>query len=71
MRVKKTTIEFDEQTEAQVEKVLGTRGLKATVDESFRTVLALRARMEFVDQLRQMDGLDLDRPDLMAQAWGE
>jgi Arc/MetJ family transcription regulator len=69
--VRKTTIEFDEKTEAEVEKVLGTRGLKATVDQSFRTVLALKARMEFIDQLRNMNGLDLDRPDIMAQAWAD
>jgi Arc/MetJ family transcription regulator len=69
--VKKTTIEFDEKTEAEVEKVLGTRGLKATVDQSFRTVLALKARMEFIDQLRSMDGLDLDRPDVMSHAWAD
>lgn len=69
--MRKTTIEFDEKTEAEVEKVLGTRGLKATVDQSFRTVLALKARMEFIDQLRNMNGLDLDRPDVMAQAWAD
>ena len=69
--MRKTTIEFDEKTEAEVEKVLGTRGLKATVDQSFRTVLALKARMEFIDQLRNMNGLDLDRPDIMAQAWAD
>jgi Arc/MetJ family transcription regulator len=69
--VRKTTIEFDETTEAEVERVLGTRGLKATVDLSFRTVLALKARMEFIDQLRDMEGLELDRPDVLAQAWAE
>ncbi|HBR25579.1 MAG TPA: hypothetical protein DD732_00835 [Rhizobiales bacterium] len=69
--MRKTTIEFDETTEAEVERVLGTRGLKATVDLSFRTVLALKARMEFIDQLRDMEGLELDRPDVLAQAWAE
>jgi len=69
--VRKTTIEFDETTEGEVERVLGTRGLKATVDLSFRTVLALKARMEFIDQLRDMEGLELDRPDVLAQAWAE
>jgi Arc/MetJ family transcription regulator len=69
--VRKVTIEFDEKIEAEVEKALGTRGLNATVDQSFRTVLALKIRMELVHQLRDMNGLDLDRQDVMRRAWDD
>lgn len=69
--MRKTTIEFDEATEKAVEQVLGTRGLKATVDRSFRTVLALGARLELIEQLKTMDGLDLDDREIMAKAWAE
>ena len=69
--MKKTTIEFDEATEAKVEAILGTRGLMATVDESFRIVLALNARQEFIEQLRTMSGLELDAPAVMARAWAD
>ncbi len=69
--MKKTTIEFDEAKESRVEEALGTRGLKATVDRSFDTVLALKARLELVERLKDMKGLDLNRPEILDEAWGE
>ena len=50
-------------------QVLGTQGLKATVQRAFEEVLALHARRRAIQQLQEMDGLDLDRPEVMAQAW--
>jgi hypothetical protein len=32
-------------------------------------VLALDARRQAIRQLQEMDGLELDRPELMAKAW--
>ena len=67
--VKKTTLEFDEVLFDSARLVLGTRGLKATVQRAFEEVLALDARRRAIQQLQHMDGLDLDRPEVMAQAW--
>ena len=65
----KTTIEFDEDLFERARSVLGTRGLKATVQRAFEEVLAHEARRRADEQLERMDGLDLDRPEVMASAW--
>ena len=68
-RMRKTTLEFDEELFERTRKVLGTQGPKATVQRAFEEVLALHARRRAIQQLQEMDGLDLDRPEVMAQAW--
>ena len=65
----KTTLEVDEELFERARHVLGTRGLKATVQRAFEEVLALDARRRAIRQLQEMDGLDLDRPEIMAEAW--
>lgn len=66
---KTTTVDIDQGKLASVRRVLGTRTLRETVDRSFDEVLARAAREEVIAQLRTMDGLDLDRPEVMAKAW--
>ncbi len=68
-RMRKTTLELDEALFEQTRQVLGTRGLKATVQRAFEEVLALDARQRAIRQLQEMEGLDLDRPEVMAEAW--
>ncbi|MBI2939014.1 MAG: type II toxin-antitoxin system VapB family antitoxin [Chloroflexi bacterium] len=67
--MRKTTLEFDEELFERARAALGTRGLKATVHRAFEEVLALHARREAIRQLQEMDGLDLNRPEVMADAW--
>ena len=67
--MKKTTLEFDEVLYERVRELLGTRGLKATVERAFEEVLTYEARPRAIRQLQEMDGLDLDRPEVMAHAW--
>jgi Arc/MetJ family transcription regulator len=67
--MRKTTLEFDEELFARAQRVLGTRGLKASVSRAFEEVLALDARRRAIEQLQQMDGLDLDDPEIMGRAW--
>ncbi len=67
--MRKTTLEFDEELFERTKAALGTRGLKATVQRAFEAVLALEARRLAVRQLQEMEGLDLDRPEVMAEAW--
>ena len=62
--VRKTTLEVDEALFRRAREVLGTHGLKATVHRAFEEILAADARRRAVRQLREMDGLDLDRPDV-------
>lgn len=67
--VRKTTISIDEDAAAEAGRVLGTKGLTETVNQSMREVVAMEARRRFVDRLRRMEGMDLDDPAVMAQAW--
>jgi Arc/MetJ family transcription regulator len=66
---RKTTVEVDDELLARASAALGTRGLKATMHRAFEEVLALDARRRAIEQLATMDGLDLDRPEVMAKAW--
>jgi Arc/MetJ family transcription regulator len=65
----KTTIEVDESLVERAASILGTRGLKATVHRALEEVVASEARRRLVERLRAMDGLDLDKPEVMAEAW--
>ncbi len=67
--VRKTTIEIDETLYERARRVLRTRGLKATVQRAFEEVLAFEARRRAIQQLQTMEGLDLDREEVMAEAW--
>lgn len=65
----KTTIALDQKKLARVRKVLGTKGIKETVERAFDEILAMQLRKQHVERLRTMDGLDLDAPEVMARAW--
>lgn len=65
----KTTLEVDEELVARAGAILGTRGLKATVRRALEEVVAREARRRFAERLLKMEGLDLDNPEVMAQAW--
>lgn len=60
---------MDDEQLARVSEVLGTRGLKATVDKAFVEVLAVHARRELAKQLASMHGLDLQDQEVMKRAW--
>jgi Arc/MetJ family transcription regulator len=65
----KTTLEVDEELVARAGAILGTRGLKATVQRALEEVVAREARRRFAQRLLTMEGLDLDDPEVMAGAW--
>ena len=67
--MRKTTLDVDDDLVDQAARILGTSGLKATVDRALRDVIAREARERLIEQLKVMDGLDLDKPDVMEQAW--
>lgn len=66
---KTTTIEIDQDKFANVKTILGTTTLRATVDRSFDEVITRAAREQSVKRLQKMDGLDLDKPKIMGDAW--
>jgi Arc/MetJ family transcription regulator len=67
--MRKTTIAIDDGLVTRAGAVLGTRGLKATIQRALEEVVARDARQRFADRLRTMEGLDLDNRELMEQAW--
>ena len=64
----KTTIEFDPEKRDAVAAVLGTRGLKATVEAAFDAVLRQHAGRELVRLARQGD-VELTNEEVERQAW--
>jgi Arc/MetJ family transcription regulator len=62
-------LEVDDELVRRVSEVLGTQDLQTTVEEALREILAQEARRQAVEQLVSMDGLELDQPSVMANAW--
>ena len=69
MPTRTRTIEIDERKLAEVQRLLGTQTLRETVDRSFDEVLARDARRRDIARLQRMEGLDLDKPEVMERAW--
>jgi Arc/MetJ family transcription regulator len=67
--VQKTTIEFDPAKRDAVAAVLGTKGLKATVDAAFDVVLQRHAGRELV-RLVEQGGIELTNEEVESRAWG-
>ncbi len=67
--MQKTTLVLDHAKVRRVRKMLGTKGIRDTVDRALDEVLALDARRRLIEKLRNMEGIDLDDPDVMAGAW--
>ncbi len=67
--VRKTTLEIDDRVLDEARRILGTRGIKDTVDAALRAVRTQEARAALVDQLASLDGLDLDDAEVMRGAW--
>ncbi len=69
MKTRKTSVEINEELLETVREILATRTIKATIDEAFREVIRAQARREEVLALSSMQGMDLDRPEVMEKAW--
>lgn len=60
---------LDDAKLRRARKVLGTKGIRDTIDRALDEVLAVDARRRLVERLRTMKGLDLDNAEVMAGAW--
>lgn len=67
--MRKTTLEIDDVVLEDAKRILGTHGIKDTVDAALRAVRVQEARRELTSQLRSLDGLDLADADVMRSAW--
>lgn len=66
----KRLIEVDDEKLDAVRTLLGTRTLKATVDEAFDEVIALDQRRRALLGARGADAASLSDPDARRAAWG-
>jgi len=67
MAMHKTTIDVNEDLIAQAQAILGTRGIKDTIDASLQDVIARHARRRTIQRLQ---ALDVDPDELRRQVWG-
>jgi Arc/MetJ family transcription regulator len=65
----RTTIEIDEKKLARARRVLGTKGIKDTLERALDEVLAMELRKKAVARLVTLDGTDLADDEVMKTAW--
>lgn len=63
---RKTTIEIDVQLLAQAQEVLGTKGIKDTIDKAFDEVWRAHLRRRFIERIRTQRGIDIG-PEFLAE----
>jgi Arc/MetJ family transcription regulator len=68
--VTKRLIEVDDEKLEAVRELLGTRTLKATVDEAFDEVLALARRRKALLEARGRDESELADSNARRETWG-
>lgn len=56
--MRRTSLEIDEEQLAQAQRVLGTRGVKDTIDRALDEVLRADLRRRFAERLRTGEGID-------------
>ena len=65
--VRRTTLDIDEDMLSKAREILGTRGVKDTVDEALREVVRREAGKRLMVWWK--DNEDLHNPDIMDRAW--
>ena len=65
----RTTLVLDERKLAKARRLLRTKGIKDTVAAALDEVIAYESRRLAVEQMRNLEGLELDDPKIMAKAW--
>jgi Arc/MetJ family transcription regulator len=71
MAVRKTTLTIDDEVVDRAREILGTDGIKDTIDAALERVILAHAHRDYFDRLRTMRGLDLEDPATVERAWHE
>lgn len=69
MAIKKTALLIDEELVRQVKELLGTATTTETITEAMREVIRVRGRARHLERLHRREGMDLDDPEVMRDAW--
>ena len=65
--MKRTSIEIDQDLLARAQAVLGTSGLKDTVEKAFDEVLKTDLRRQLAEQIRTGEGIDTG-PEILEES---
>jgi Arc/MetJ family transcription regulator len=65
--MRRTTLEIDEDMLSKAREILGTKGVKDTVDEALREVVRREAGRRLITWWKEND--DLHNPEIMERAW--
>jgi Arc/MetJ family transcription regulator len=65
--VRRTTLDIDDDMLAKAREILGTRGVKDTVDEALREVVRREAGKRLIAWWKENE--DLRNPEIMDRAW--
>jgi len=65
--MRRTTLDIDESMLSQAREILGTRGVKDTVDEALREIVRQEAGKRLITWLKENE--DLRNPEIMERAW--
>jgi Arc/MetJ family transcription regulator len=66
---RRTLVEIDPELLDAAKSLLGTTTIKDTVDRALREVVRAQVTAEHLRDMRSLEGLDLDDPEVMARAW--
>jgi Arc/MetJ family transcription regulator len=65
--MRRTTLDIDDEMLIRAREVLGTHGIKDTVDEALREVVRREAGARIIGWLKENE--DLRNPEIMERAW--
>jgi Arc/MetJ family transcription regulator len=69
MTRRRTLVEIDPDLLDAAKSFLGTTTIKETIDRALREIVRVQVTGEHLRHMRTLEGLDLDDPEVMAQAW--
>jgi len=69
MSRRRTLVEIDPELLDATKSFLGTTTIKDTIDRALREIVRSQVTGEHLRDMRTLEGLDLDDPEVMAQAW--
>ena len=69
MARRRTLVEIDPDLLDAARSFLGTTTIKDTIDAALREIVRSQVTREHLRDMHTLQGLDLDDPEVMAQAW--
>jgi len=65
--MRRTTLDIDDEMLGKAREILGTSGIKDTVDEALREIVRIEAGKRLIARLQ--DNEDFGNPEIMERAW--